>query len=107
MLGLEEHDEYAPVTEHYLAWGSISQVLRLAGAVRAELIDALGKTLFRRCASRAGLEASDLRIRLGDAPSQAEIDGAFQDYVAGRVDIFGLPRANQVELAGSWWTLQA
>jgi hypothetical protein len=45
MLGLEEHDEYAPVTEHYLAWGSISQALRVAGAVRVELIDALGKSL--------------------------------------------------------------
>lgn len=88
ILGLEGHDEYAPVTEHYLAWQH-REALRAAGAVRAELIGILGKGLFRRSAFRAGFEAPDLCLRPRNAPSQGTIDKAFDDYVAGRVDIFG------------------
>lgn len=88
MLGLDGHSEYAPVTEHYLAWQH-REALRIAGAVRVELLEFLGRNLFRRSARRAGFEAPGLRLDPRDAPTLSEIDQAFEDYATGHTDIFG------------------
>lgn len=87
IVGLGEHGEYAPVTENYLAWQH-REVLRVAAAVRVELVEALAEVLFRRSATRAGFEAPGLRIWPRGAPSTKDFDDAFDDYSAGRVDIF-------------------
>ncbi len=88
VVGLKDHGQYAPVTEHYLAWQH-RQSLRVAAAVRAELVEVLGELLFRRSAARAGFNAPGLRLWPRGAPSSHAFDDAFSDYVAGQTDIFG------------------
>ena len=88
IMGLKDHGEYAPVTGHYLAWQH-RQALRVAVAVRTELVEVLGELLFRRSAARAGFNAPGLRLWPRGAPSSQDFDDAFDDYVAGRTDIFG------------------
>jgi hypothetical protein len=86
-LGLDEQAQYAAVTEHYLVWQH-REALRTAGAVREAVLDAASRDLFAQCAERAGLEATGLRLRPRGAPTPQELDAAFEDYLADRVDVF-------------------
>lgn len=88
---------YTPTTEYYLAWQHC-QALKIAMAVRKELLDTVVTVLLTRALDRVGLEGRDLRIVTRGAPEGDYIDRAFEAYLSGDIDVWGFHDCT------NWWT---
>lgn len=88
---------YAPTTDYYLAWQH-REVLRLAAAVRADLLAITATDLVGRALNRVGLEAEDVRLKPLNAPNNGDLDRAFEILTRGETDLWGFHDRTD------WWT---
>jgi hypothetical protein len=79
---------YAPTTDYYLAWQH-REVVRLAAAVRADLLAVTATELVGRALNRAGVEAEEVQLTPLEAPSNSDLDQAFEDFTRGETDLWG------------------
>lgn len=86
----------APLTDHYLVWQH-RQVLRAGIQLRDKLLEVVSSRLLGPAAQKAGLESNELRIAPRDAPSEDDIERAYETFVAGSTDKAEFHRETR------WW----
>lgn len=78
-------DLHAPVTEHYLVWQH-REVLLAGIKMRDILLEVASRRLLSPAAEKAGLESSEVRLVPREAPSEDDIDRAFEAFTDGSID---------------------
>lgn len=89
-------DLYAPVTDHYLVWQH-REVLRAGMQLRGYLLEVASARLLGPALKKAGLESNEVSLTPLEAPSEEDIQRAYDAFVAGSMDKVEFHRETR------WW----
>lgn len=75
----------APVTDHYLVWQH-REVLKAGTLLRDMLLEYASTRLLSPAVKKAGLESNEVRLTPRQAPSEEDIQRAYDEFIEGSID---------------------